>query len=376
MRILQVIEGLGVGGAEQLQVILAAYIDRGRYDLRVCSLVPLDESPIIRDLRALGVPLSSLGGMRLRDPRYLRRLVALLRTQRIDVVHTHLRNAHVLGVLAGALTRRPVVCTLHNISETSSGAGSLLHATQARALRWGARVVIACAPEVAVAAGAHLHLPPSKVVVVPNGIDIRAYEHLDRRAVETRRRELLGGRGGPLLVSIGNVRDQKGHQYLVQATPRLLDAFPGARVVIVGPESNNVETVRARIRALGLEGQVLLAGERRDIPEILAAADLFVLPSLWEGLPLALLEAMAAGTPVVATPVGGVVGVVQDGITARLVPPADADALADALLDLLRQPDQAHRLARAARAHVRAHYGGDAWAQRLQAIYSSTVAVR
>ena len=122
--------------------------------------------------------------------------------------------------------------------------------------------------------------------------------------------------------------------------------------------------------ALGLEGTILLAGQLQDIPLVLRAADLFVLPSLWEGLPLALLEAMAAGTPVVATAVGGVPGVVQDGAMGRLAPPADADALAQAMIDSLGYPDVAHSMAETARTYVQTTYGADVWAKRLQDIYS------
>jgi glycosyltransferase involved in cell wall biosynthesis len=131
--------------------------------------------------------------------------------------------------------------------------------------------------------------------------------------------------------------------------------------------------VRARIAALGLGERVLLAGQRRDIAELLAAADLFVLPSVLEGLPLALLEAMAAGTPVVATAVGGVPRVVEDGVTGRLVPAGDAGALAEAMVLTLTQPDLARRLALAGQTRVRETYGADAWARRLQEIYDDAV---
>jgi glycosyltransferase involved in cell wall biosynthesis len=368
---LQLLEGLPVGGAEQLQVILARYLDTTRYDLRVCSLAPIKGSPIACELRAMGVPVFSFGGVRLRDPRHLLRLAALIRLQRIDVIHTHLCNAHILGALAGALAHRPVVSTLHNLPDAYNSQGSALMDTlQTLALRWGTSRVIACAPRVADDARARLGLPDRKLVVVPNGIDTRAFLHPDTAAARAVRRELLGPHAGPLVLSIGTVRAQKGHQYLVEATPRLLDAFPGLRVVIVGPANNNQATVQECIDRLDLGGRVLLAGERLDIPELLAAADLFVLPSVSEGLPLVLLEALAAGTPAVATLVGGVPGAVEDGVTARLVPPADAGALADAMLEVLQHPDAARRRAEAGRAHVQATYGGEVWAERLQAIFS------
>jgi len=127
--------------------------------------------------------------------------------------------------------------------------------------------------------------------------------------------------------------------------------------------------MRAAIAADGLGDRVALVGQRRDVAALLAAADLFVLPSLWEGLPLALLEAMAAGTPVVATAVGGVPRVVENGVTGRLAAPGDAAGLAAAIGELLADPEGAGQMALAGQARVRATYGAPAWADRLEEIY-------
>jgi glycosyltransferase involved in cell wall biosynthesis len=374
LRVLQVIDSLPQGGAEQLLVTLTSYIDGTRYDLRVCSLHDVDEeSPVVRALRARHIPIYTPHAARWHDPRHVPQVAALIRRHQIDVVHTHLPYATTTGILAGVITRRPVIATMHSIRDARRTLGGLKQRIQVETLRRGARVIIACAPEVGADALERLHLPPQKLVVVANGIDTHALQSIDPRQAQACRRDLLGTHEGPLVVTVGNLVPAKGHEQLVEATPYLLKHFPDARVAIVGRPGHNETIVRGRIASLGLEQRVLLAGQRSDIPAVLSAADLFVLPSLWEGLPLALLEAMAAGTPVVASAVGGIAGVVEDGETGRLVPPADAVALAQAMVEMLSRPEMVRRLARQAQEHVQATYSAENWACRLQSIYDSVV---
>jgi len=370
LRVLQVIDSLAVGGAEQLLVTLAHHIDRERYDLRVCSLAPLDAtSPILRDLYEEGTSVETLDGVLWREPRHAVRLATLVRRHNIDVLHTHLSTSTVVGVLAGALAHRPVVATLHNVRDVYTRHGRLKAALQTQMLRHGVRTVIACAPEVRAMATDELRLPPRTVVDVPNGIDTDAFASVDLALVAARRRELLGDAPGPLVLSVGNVLPSKGHTHLVAAAGLLAPSLPGLRVAIVGRLEEAAPAVRAAIAAHGLERYVALLGQRRDVAALLAAADLFVLPSLWEGLPLALLEAMAAGTPVVATAVGGTPRVVEDGVMGRLAPPGDAAGLASAIGAMLADPKGARRMALAGQAHVRATYGADTWADHLEEIY-------
>jgi len=370
LRVLQIIDSLVVGGAEQLLVTLARHIDAAQYDLRVCSMAPLDDSPILRDLRAVGAPVETLDGVLWRDPRHAVRLAALVRRYDVDVLHTHLSTSTLVGALAGALARRPVVTTLHNVRDVYTRHGRLKAALQAQVLRRGVHTVIACAPEVRAMATGELGLSSHRVIDVPNGIDTDAIVRVDPVAVAACRAELLAGAPGPLLVAVGNLHPSKGHVHLIEAAARLAPAHLGLRVAIVGRLEEAAPAMRAAIAADGLGDRVALVGQRRDVAALLAAADLFVLPSLWEGLPLALLEAMAAGTPVVATAVGGVPRVVENGVTGRLAAPGDAAGLAAAIGELLADPAGAGRMALAGQARVRATYGAPAWADRLEEIYA------
>lgn len=374
IRVLQVINSLVVGGAEQLLVTLARYIDTERFDLRVCSLAPLDDTPILRDLQALGVPVYGVARRRGHDPRHAVRLLALIRSHGVDVVHTHLAYANTIGALAGMLSGRPVISTLHsirNVHNPRSRSGRLKRSAQMQMLRWGTRTVVACAPAVRTVAVEELRLPAGKVVAVANGIDTEAFGAVDPADTAACRAELLAAGAGPLVVAVGNLLQAKGHVHLVGATRLLTEQWPGLRVAIVGRLGDGAEAVRARIAAEGLGERVALTGQRRDVAALVSAADLFVLPSLTEAMPLALLEAMSAGVPVVATRVGGVPEVVEDGVTGRLAAPRDEAGLAEAIAAMLKDRPSALRMGRAGQARVRALYGAAGWARRLEDIYVS-----
>jgi glycosyltransferase involved in cell wall biosynthesis len=319
-------------------------------------------------LRVLGTPLYTLGGTRLRNPIHVVELARLIRLHNIDVVHTHLGSANTMGSAAGALARRPVVSTLHNIRDVYPRFGPIKQSLQNQALRWWARAIIACAPEVREVGIRRLRLPAHKLVDVPNGIDTAAYI-ADPTAIEACRAAALAGLAGPLVVAVGNLRPAKGHEYLIEAAANLRDYLPGLRVLIAGRSDPHEGYLRARITALNLEHHVTLAGQRDDVPALLGAADLFVQSSILEGLPLSLLEAMAAGVPVVATAVGGMPRLVKDGVTGRLIPPDDSEALAAAMLDILHGPERARRMADTAQDRVRRTYGVRVWADRLEHIY-------
>jgi glycosyltransferase involved in cell wall biosynthesis len=164
------------------------------------------------------------------------------------------------------------------------------------------------------------------------------------------------------------LEDQKGHTHLLAALPEVCREVPDLVVLLVG-EGRRQEDLQRQVQALGLQETVRFLGTRRDLPEIYRALDLFVQPSLWEGLPLALLKAMGAGLPVVATRVSGSMEAIVDGINGRLVAAGDPQALARAILDLARHPEVRQRLADAARRTVAKGYSLEAMVRQLEALY-------
>jgi glycosyltransferase involved in cell wall biosynthesis len=213
-------------------------------------------------------------------------------------------------------------------------------------------------------------LDPAKVRVVANGVDVAAIEAA--RPGKVVRRELGLPAGVPVIGLVGRLDHWgKGHKELFEAMAPLMERHPVQALIVGG--GRRIDEVRALAASLGLAGAVHFLGERSDVPDLLNAMDIFVLPSYSEGLSLALLEAMAAGKPVVATAVGGTPEVVTEGDNGLLIPTRDAGALAGALERLLGAPDFAKQLGQNARAHVREHFSLDRLGREINEIYEELV---
>jgi glycosyltransferase involved in cell wall biosynthesis len=272
-------------------------------------------------------------------------LVRLLRRYRPDILHASSSKAGVLGRLAGFLAGVPIrVFTVHGwaFAAYSGMAG--------RVYRWAdllvrpLTTVTICVSEREREAGLLAGTcDPARTVVIPNAVDVAGARRVGGVARER-----------PLIVSVGRLKAPKDFLTFLRALGRLRDDSFEVLIVGDGPDRPRLEQ---EIAALGLGGRVRLAGERHDVAELLAGADVFVLPSASEGMPVSVLEAMAAGLPVVASRVGGLAEQVVDGETGVLVSPGDADELAGALARLLRDPELRRRLGEAGR--VRAEQAFD-----------------
>jgi glycosyltransferase involved in cell wall biosynthesis len=197
-------------------------------------------------------------------------------------------------------------------------------------------------------------------------VDTERYgQPIDRRSVRKRVGIPSDAR---LLIVVAKLMEQKGHAFLLRALPPLQERFADLHVLLVGDGPLRA-ALAERIAGLPGAARVHLVGNRRDVGDLLAASDLFVLPSLWEGLPMALLEAMASGLPVVATRVSGSAQVVVDGESGLLVPPGDVERLSEAIATLLDDPARARRMGRAARERVERSYSARAQAARHAELY-------
>lgn len=372
LRVLQIIDVLGPGGAEMLLHTLASSIDGQRFDLHVCGLRPDYPYDLAPQIRALGIPVIGLNQRNAYDIPTLIQLVRYIRRHRIDIIHTHLLASDIMGRMAGFLTRTPVVSTVHNSREDFDHEPARRRWMERWSARLWCRRLIVVSESLREEIAGWYGLPVRRFVAIANGVDTVRFSpkpDLDKTSVK---RSLLGAGAepieGPMVLNVARLVPQKGLSYLVQAAKQVLGARPDVRFAIIG-QGDLKEDLARQISELGLEGKVVLAGIRSDIPEILAASDLFVLSSLWEGLPISLLEAMSSGCPVVATEVGGVGRVLEDGVTGLLVPPEDPDALAHALLRSLNDPAEAQTRAGAAREWVHRHYSMEAWVRQLERLY-------
>jgi glycosyltransferase involved in cell wall biosynthesis len=314
------------------------------------------ESRILAESARHGVPAVAV---RMRRPLDLPALLALRRLiadRDVALVHTHSSTDSWLAGLAARSRRRPVVRSRH-VTIAISRRRALVYRLADRIISSGE-----AAARVVAAAG----VPAARIVPIPPGVDTTRF-HPAVSGAGVRAELDLGT--APVVGLVANIRGSKGHDVFLAAAAAVLAREPAARFLIVG-DGVGFEDVRRRVRTLGLEPVVRMTGFRRDIPEVMAALDVLVLPSLRsEAASQVIAQALAIGTPVVATDVGGSGELVRNGQTGRLVPAGDAAALAAAIADSLADPAGARAMARRGQAVVRAEHSLDAAMVRTTAVY-------
>jgi glycosyltransferase involved in cell wall biosynthesis len=343
-----IVNSLRPAGAEQFVVNMLRYHDRSRYfPVCICSRAPLG-SHLEAAVEQMGVPLYFLEVTEKRlhwvqDPK----LDALFKKYRPTIVHTHLGGI----VYAFVLTmkyRTPVrVHTLHSVAAHEMGMGpSRRVRLLAFRFRVGSFVPVAIAEEVARTFETLYNYP--NPILIPNGISIDAFSP-DREVRQRVRRELEVEPQTLVFVHVGRFAAVKNHEMLVAAFAQLVGQQPLPTELWLVGAGELRETIQHQVRALGIESRVRFLGVRSDIPDLLRAADVFVFPSRWEGNPLSVMEAMAAGLPVIATAVGGVPELVEDGASGILVPNEDLHGLVAAMQRMAQNPDLREQMGRAAR---------------------------
>jgi glycosyltransferase involved in cell wall biosynthesis len=363
MRVLQILPSFGVGGAEQM----AGHLMTGLSDMLEVSGVSLfaaTNSSIEQKLHQRNVRLWHLGKRPGFDPRMYARLDQVLREVRPDVVHTHMS---VLRYVLPAAIRRgvpAVVHTLHSLAQHETDAfGRLLNRLAFR------RRVLAVSISQEVAVSFRQHYGMESRAIVPNGIPVDKYcrDHYDR---ERWRRQEGFDPDAVLFTSVGRLEDVKNPLLVVRAFATLSD--PRAHLVMLGAGYLR-DPILAYVRSQGLEDQVHLLGKRNEVAECLAASDAFVLGSNWEGNPLSVMEAMAAGLPVISTAVGGVPELVEAGRSGILVPPADAAALAEAMACLIANPGERREMGKAAYSRAVTAFGLEQMAAGYVRVYRTAL---
>lgn len=360
IRVMYMAHAFEVGGVEDLVLSLVRHLP-DRFEPLVCAIHDL--GAIGREIRDARVPVTVLGlNPGLRRPWDLARMRHFLRQAQPQIVHTFLLTASLYGRLAAMLARVPIVIgTEQNIYHAKHPR----HALAERLLMAGTARVVASAESVRDHYIRSLHVNPAKVDVIYNAVD---WEHLRTTAGRAEIRRSMGiPAGAPAIAAIGRLTEQKGHTYLFDALAQT-DALGHVHLIVAG-DGELREALCDRARALGIGARVHFLGIRRDVGNVLSAADVFVLPSLWEGLPLALVLAMGAGVPAVATSVGGVPEIVDHGRTGVLVPPANSAELGGAISRLLTDPALQRRIAAAACASLRPRFGVDQYVCSVTSLY-------
>jgi glycosyltransferase involved in cell wall biosynthesis len=357
-----------LGGAENAMFMLLESLDRGDWEPTLLldaapGTEPLAERAAELEVPVRRVPPTPLG---LSGARRVPAMAAMLRREHPALFHAHLSwpLAAKYALAAAALSRVPgVIATLQLIPEFELERSSYL---QLRALSLGVDRYIAVSREIAGELIERFRWPAAKVEVVHNAVDV---ERFDVSAAPALRAQLGASARRPLVLTLGRLDEQKGYPVLLEAAARL----PEALIVIAGkgPERPALEALAA---GLGIAERVRFLGHRTDIPQLLAACDVFVLPSLYEGSSLAVLEAMAARRAVLSSAIGGTEELIDDGDSGLLVPPGDAAALEDALDRLLADRKLRETLGARARERVEASFTRQAMADQVVEIYERVLA--
>ena len=379
-RVLLVLPNLYIGGSQESVRTLARHLATQGCMPVVCAL--FDGGPLMNDLLRQGTPVEvlSLARHRFVDfPRFVadmariwRAVGNVIKKYDINVVQTYVLGIQHFLVLAVARVLGVPVVVLNFRNERFLPAGQegrlriQFHRLAYRLARHWASDYVAVSSQVQRALTRCLGLSDEDVTVICNGVDVDRYRQSgDRDGM----REQLGlDHCAILLTTIATLKAQKGHRYLIEAANVVVRREPKVHFLLAGDGELRLE-LEAQAKTCGLSDNVHFLGNRRDVVEILNASDIFVLPSLWEGLSMALLEAMAAAKPIVATNVSGTDEVMVDGETGLLVPPGDSGLLARAIDELISDPNRARAMGKAAQQRVKQRFSTETQASQYLALY-------
>ena len=364
-RVVYIAHAFMVGGAEEMVLNLVRHLP-DRFEPIVCCIN--QAGPIGEEIRKTGVPFHVLHlDPGVRRPWHVLGIARHLRELQPDIVHTFLLTASLYGRLGAVLAGVPIVIgTEVNIYEHKQ----THHAFAERLLMRGTDRVVVSAESVRDFYIQQVHAAPDKVDVIYNAVDWSQLQTMT--SCEAMRASVGVPAGAPLAGIIARLTEQKAHRYLFDA----MASTPGLaalHLLVVG-DGDLRDELRAQVDRLGLPDRVHFLGARRDLGDLLASIDLFVMPSLWEGLPLSMVLAMGAGLPVVATRVAGIPEVVQDEVTGVLVAPADVPALGSALARVMADPALRHTMGAAASAFVRPRFGVDGYVAAVTGLYDRLLA--
>jgi len=330
-KVLWLIKGLGSGGAEKLLAMSLPYLNREKFDYQVVYFTK-SVNDLVPQFEQAGIPVICLDVEKSYDIKGVFRLARTIRQRKIDIVHIQSPYwgiiARIIGRIVGVKiiisTEHQFLKKLHPVVRLGSILTYFLNDATIGVSQAMVKSLQKCKT-----------VRKKDLYTIPNGIDINATRpsHLDTTSIK----EKLGiDKHNSFILNVANFKPQKGHQYLIMAAPLILKKCPQTTFVLVGVGKPDViERLENMVDQLGIRKNVIFAGFRSDVPELMSACDVFVLPSLWEPFGIVLLEAMALGKTVIGTNVGGIPEVIDDGINGFLVEPGNSQQLAEKTQELL-----------------------------------------
>jgi len=392
-RILQVVRNLDIGGGQEVVRTLAENLTNFGATTIVCAF---EDGPLRKEIESLGIPVVLLPKRKysvLAFPYFIReisqireKLAELINQYNINVIQTHLLR--ILNLLTISLMNtRPdllVFWTFHNARFTLREDHLQQNRWLLKPKKWFYRMLdlkaagrvsgyIAVSEEVKQALIDEIGSIGDNVTVILNGVDLRRYVP---EADKSEMRKKLGlASESKIIAVVATFKEQKGHRFLIEAASSLGKNFPGLQILLIGDGELRGD-LEKQTRDLALNETIKFLGIREDIPDLLSVSDMFVLPSLWEGLPMALVEAMASGLPIVATEVSGSKQAIIPGKTGLLVPPGDVQELEKAISFLLTQPELGEQMGAAARIRAKEEFSAEKQARDHLDLYRRCMAKR
>jgi len=361
IKVMQITHDLAIGGLQQVVVNICRAMDKDLFDVSVLCLRHLGS--FVPEVEALGIKVILIPQKETTDYLSFLQVASILREEKTEVIHTHNTQPFVDGTLGALL----------------SGVKTIVHTDHARNFpdkkrymfaEWlmskFAYKVIGVSDHTSKNLMHYEKISPGKIMTIPNGIDGSRFSiTLDK---QKKRKELGIMADGPVLGLGVRLTEQKGITHLLDAMKMVVSHYPDTTLVIAG-DGPLEEELKQKAGRLGIDKNVRFIGPRLDIPELLNLFDLYVLPSLWEGLPMVLLEAMAAGCPIVCTDVGGASTAVTHEVNGLLVKPADPDALSSAILSLLSDEEKRKRFAQNGIKRFQGSFSADIMTRKYEQIY-------
>ncbi len=365
--VLSVFVTMPVGGAEIFWLNVLQKMDRARFNPVTCCIA--DKGIIGERIEDLGFEVIALGRMKGKgfDFGAVRDIKKIIIDRKIDILHLHLYHAGMYGRIAAMLLPRAArpKCVFHVQNVYSKIKPHRVMINRFLARHTGA--VIAVSDAVRKDVLKYDRVSPGKISVIPNCID---FERMQISLTKEEAREKLGLPKDLLLLgTVGRLVEAKGQSYLIEAVSKLNKNGVPAKAALIG--GGRLEgALREHARSLGVEDKIIFMGERHDIPILYRAMDIFVMPSLWEGAPLSLLDAMAAGVPSVVTSVGGMPEQLENGSCGMIVPSGDSAALAGAISDLASDKRRMNEYSMKSSARAKEFYGSEGVTAKVEEIYT------
>jgi len=342
---MHLISSVSVGGAERVLLDLAENSNKEQFEVHVCHFGSAGEISFLDDFIGLELPFLQISSPRFYDFKILTNVINYIRKQGIDIIHTHLTEADIIGRLAGLLTRTPVITTIHNEPRRFMDLRADKKLLNFFTAKYLTTHLVAVSGFLRERFMAEWKVTEEEISTIYNGVDVSLFLHAPvNRQYEENATKIT-------ITNVGRLSKQKAQHVLLQAARRVVTHFPETKFLFVG-QGELEQDLRSLTQDLGLEKNVVFMGARRDVAGILARSDIFVLSSLWEGLPLSAIEAMASSCAIILTDVGGNHELIEHEKSGLIVSPGDSNALAEAMISLLERVDFRLSLGQAARARA------------------------